>query len=372
MEEFEVWKGKLQHQYLATGQQGYANAAPVVYPEGIEVIDCALGTNPLGTPPAVRRFLEGLQDVPVCGYPQPEPEDLKKAIASKYASWCILPEHVLVSGGSMGVLITLARLMLSPGTSFAGISPQFTDAVLQMLYTGASYQPLRSKGPRFPIEPDLLHQLTKDGSSVIYIDRPNNPTGQVIPLDITEQVARNAMEKKIWVIIDEAYGDFLPDEESAASIDLPNIVTCRSFSKGLGGAGLRVGFAVSRSPELSKAFRTLQPPFAVGILDSLLAEAILGDESYLDETRRYVRAAKEKMIDALNEKKGLTVAETDLRVPIALLTREEGDLAAGLAAAGISCEPGLGFFDLDARSVRLRVPSPAQLDEFLRRIGSMQ
>ena len=366
-----MWKGKLHHQYLATGQQGYASAAPVVYPEGIEVIDCALGTNPLGTPPAVRRFLDGLKDVPVCGYPRPEPENLKGAIASKYRSWRILPEQILVSGGSMGVLVTLSRLMLAPGTSFTGVSPQFTDAVLQALYTGASYQPLRLGGPRFSMEPALLEQLTNDGSSVIYLDRPHNPTGQVIPLETAEKLAREAMKKGIWVIIDEAYGDFLPDEESAASIDLPNIVTCRSFSKGLGAAGLRVGYAVTRSPELASAFRTLQPPFAVGTLDSLLAEAILRDESYLDETRRYVRAAKGKMIDALNEKKGLTVAETDLRVPIALLTREEGDLAAELAAAGISCEPGPGFFDLDERSVRLRVPSPAQLDEFLRRIDAL-
>jgi len=366
-----MWKGKLQHQYLSTGQQGYASAGPVVYPEGIEVIDCALGTNPLGTPPAVRRFLEGLQDVPVCGYPRPEPENLKRAIASKYKSWRILPEQILVSGGSMGVLVALSRLMLAPGTSFTGVSPQFTDAVLQALYTGASYQPLRLQGPQFSIGPAVLEQLTKDGSSVIYLDRPHNPTGQVIPLETAEKLAREAMEKGIWVIIDEAYGDFLPDEGSAASIDLPNVVTCRSFSKGPGAAGLRVGYAVTRSPELASAFRTLQPPFAVGTLDSLLAEAILRDSSYLHEARKYVRTAKEKMVEALKGKKGFTVAETDLRVPIALLTRETGDLAAGLAAAGISCEPGLGFFDLDARSVRLRVPAPAQLDEFLRRIDTL-
>jgi len=197
-----MWKGKLHHQYLATGQQGYANAAPVVYPEGIEVIYCALGTNPLGTPPAVRRFLDGLKDVPVCGYPQPEPEDLKKTIASKYASWRILPQHILVSGGSMGVLVTLSRLLLAPGTSFTGVSPQFTDAVLQALYTGASYQPLRLGGPRFSMEPALLEQLTNDGSSLIYLDRPHNPTGQVIPLETAEKLAREAMKKGIWVIID--------------------------------------------------------------------------------------------------------------------------------------------------------------------------
>jgi histidinol-phosphate aminotransferase len=77
------------------------------------------------------------------------------------------------------------------------------------------------------------------------------------------------------------------------------------------------------------------------------------------------------MTAVLGGKKDLSVAETDPRVPICLLTRESGDLAAGLAAAGISCEAGPGFFDLDERSARLRVPSPGQLDEFLRRIAAV-
>lgn len=366
-----MWKGKLRHRHLSTGQEGYASAVPPAYPEGIEVIDCALGTNPLGTPPSVRRFLEGLENISVCGYPQPEPEKLKETIAGKYASWQVLPEQILVGGGSMGVLVTLSRLLLGPGTFFTGISPQFTDAVLQTLYTGASYKPLRLKGPGFQIGPAILEQLTGQGSPMIYLDRPNNPTGQAISLDSAERIARKAMEEGTWIIVDEAYGDFIPDEESAAAIDLPNVITCRSFSKGQGGAGLRIGFAVCRDPELAAAFRKLQPPFAVGTVDSLLAEAILNDGSFLEETRKYVRSAKEQVTAALREKKDFTVAETDLRVPILLLTQEAGDLAARLASAGISCEAGPGFFDLDQRSARLRVPSPGRLEEFLRRIGSM-
>jgi len=77
------------------------------------------------------------------------------------------------------------------------------------------------------------------------------------------------------------------------------------------------------------------------------------------------------MTSVLGGKKNLSVAEPDPRVPICLLTQETGDLAERLAGAGISCEAGSGFFDLDERSARLRVPSPGQLDEFLRRIASL-
>lgn len=366
-----MWKGKLQDQYLSTGQEGYAFAAPVRYPDGVELIDCALGTNPLGTPPSVKSVLERARELSVCGYPEPEPERLKETIVSQFPSWNVRPEHVLVGGGSMGVLVTLSRLLLGPGASLTGVSPQFTDGVLQGMYTGASYRPVLLEAPGFVLGGDIPQRLIESASTLIYLDRPNNPTGQSLPLEMVERIVREAMNKSTWVVVDEAYGDFIPDEESAASLDLPNIVTCRSFSKGRGAAGIRVGFALTRNRELAAAFRKLQPPFVVGVLDALLAETILRDDRFLEETRRYVRTAKEKTIHALQGKKGLTTAETDLRVPILLLTRESGDLVAMLGSSGISCEPGSGFFGLDNRSVRLRVPAPGQLEEFLRRIDAL-
>lgn len=366
-----MWKGKLNKAYLDTGQEGYATAPVLVYPKGVKVIDCALGTNPLGDSPAVAHFFESSPKISVSPYPMPEPEGLKKSIAEGFPSWNIDKDHVLVGGGSMGVLVTLFRLLAGPESSFTGISPQFTDGVLQGLYTGSAYEPLRLKGPRFALEERDPAELLEEEPSLVYLDRPHNPTGQALPLERVDQLARHAMKKGVWVIIDEAYGDFLPDDQSAAVISLPNVVVCRSFSKGRGGAGLRVGFAVSRSPDLSKAFRTLQPPFAVGVIDSMAAQVLLEDQNFIRETRTYVRKAKERVVEALDKKDGLSVAETDLRVPICLVTADEGDLAVRLAAAGISCEGGRGFFDLDERSVRLRVPAPSQLEEFLRRIAAL-
>ena len=163
----------------------------------------------------------------------------------------------------------------------------------------------------------------------------------------------------------------MDDGESAAVLDLPNVVTCRSFSKGRGAAGIRVGYAVTRNAALASALLTLQPPFTSGILDTMLAEAALRDSSYLEESRRYVLMAKEKILQVLAGKKDVTAADTDLRVPILLLSQKRGDLVRRLADQGISCEPGKGFFDLDNRSVRLRVPSPLQLEEFLQRIARL-
>ena len=366
-----MWKGKLFTEYLSTGQQGYVSAEEVEYPAGIEIIDCGLGTNPLGMPPSLRDVLRTADQISVCGYPDPLADSLRQAIASRYPSWKISVENVIAGSGSMGLLMNLFRLLVGPGTIFAGFSPQFTDGVLQALYTGAAYRPVRLAGPRYSLSSAGLEAALEEGVSLLYIDRPHNPTGQVLSLEELERLARLALERGCWVLADEAYGDFMDDDESAAVLNLPNVVVCHSFSKGRGAAGIRVGYAVTRNAELASALLTLQPPFAAGTLDALLAEAALQDNSYLEESRRYVRRAKEQTLAALAENKDMTAADTDLRVPILLLSQERGDLVQRLADQGITCEPGKGFFDLDNRSVRLRVPSPLQLEEFLLRIERM-
>jgi len=376
-QEIEVfiidWKGTLPQHLFNIDQQGYvsAEAETVRYPDGLERIDCGLGTNPTGMPAAVRAELERLSTCALCDYPAPEPEDLKKGIAATYPCWQVKPEQILPGAGSMGVLVTLLRLLLRPGSVLAGPSPQFTDTILQALFNEASYAPVPLSPPVFRLTADPLLEAVEKAPTLLYLDRPHNPTGQVLPLEDVDRLARRGMEKGVWILSDEAYGDFLPPEESACRLPHPNLVTCRSFSKGLGGAGLRVGYAVTRNEELATLFRRIQPPFAVGTLDAALALAALEDTSFLEKTRRYVRYAKERTLEALRTKAEWTVAETDLRVPIFFLSQESGDLVRRLAAGGILCEAGSGYVGLDNRRARLRVPSPDKLELFLERMGTI-
>lgn len=67
----------------------------------------------------------------------------------------------------------------------------------------------------------------------MYIDNPNNPTGQVISLDVIEEVTKKALEEEVIVVVDEAYGDFMDIKNSAVNLEYPNLIVVRSFSKGL-------------------------------------------------------------------------------------------------------------------------------------------
>ena len=83
--------------------------------------------------------------------------------------------------------------------------------------------------------------------NLIYIDTPNNPTGQILDKKDAIKLLEYTRNLGIGVIIDEAYGDYLSKEHSC--IDLvdkyENLIVIRTFSKGLGLAGIRAGYIIS-------------------------------------------------------------------------------------------------------------------------------
>ena len=74
---------------------------------------------------------------------------------------------------------------------------------------------------------------------MVFVDNPNNPTGQVIPLAEIRRIASAAARLGIGVVVDEAYGDYMAKENSAINLldDFDNVVVLRTFSKRLRSCG---------------------------------------------------------------------------------------------------------------------------------------
>ncbi len=104
-----------------------------------------------------------------------------------------------------------------------------------------------------PLTTDYRHDLAGMLNAVtpktrmVVITNPNNPTGTLLP---HEEIARfvEAVPKEAIVVIDEAYIHFLRDRDYKTAIPLAiehdNVIVVRTFSKGYGLAGIRMGYAV--------------------------------------------------------------------------------------------------------------------------------
>jgi histidinol-phosphate aminotransferase len=201
---------------------------------------------------------------------------------------------------------------------------------------------------RMPAEPDfrfptdrLLDAITS-ATCVIYLTDPNNPTGLGIPAGVVEKIAKAAPQA--FVLVDEAYADF-----SGRTLIGPllehrrNVVVGRTFAKGHGIAGLRVGALVAHPSTLNR-LRAMQLPFSVNCCALAALEAALEDREYLDWYVAESRASRELVYDFCR-RRALAYWPSEANFVLFRAGHDAGAIARALQARGIlvrdkSASPG--------------------------------
>jgi histidinol-phosphate aminotransferase len=108
--------------------------------------------------------------------------------------------------------------------------------------------------------------------------------------------------RRVVVVLDEAYSEYLPDEERADSVhwlaQFPNLVITRTFSKAYGLAGLRVGFALAH-PEVADLMNRVRQPFNVSAVAQTAARAALEDRDFVRSSVEANHSGMRQIIDGL-------------------------------------------------------------------------
>jgi histidinol-phosphate aminotransferase len=137
----------------------------------------------------------------------------------------------------------------------------------------------------FPLD-GMLRALTPN-TRIVYVNNPNNPSGQPIAKDAIRRIARDAGQSLVFV--DEAYHDFLGDNFLSEAAGYPNVLVGRTFSKAYGLAGMRVGVLIA-SPDILQPIRKAMPLFNLNVIAVVALRAALTD---LDFRAWYIAQANE-------------------------------------------------------------------------------
>ncbi|MCC3281892.1 histidinol-phosphate transaminase [Arthrobacter caoxuetaonis] len=278
----------------------YAAGKPPVVIEGLESYKLSSNENPFPPLPSV---LEAISAHPnVNRYPDP----LATALRTELASFLDVPAEDIVTGaGSLGALNQL--LATFTGQNEDGVQDEvvypwrsFEAYPISVGLSGARdvQVPLRSDGHH---DLDAMAAAVTDRTKMVLLCTPNNPTGPVLTRDEVEGFLAKVPEDVI-VVIDEAYEDFVRDPEAVNGVDVyrrhQNVVVLRTFSKGAGLAGLRVGYSISH-PHLTQYLRVAAVPFAVSQIAEQAAVASLRHHSELVERIQALVAERTRVVDGL-------------------------------------------------------------------------
>jgi histidinol-phosphate/aromatic aminotransferase/cobyric acid decarboxylase-like protein len=107
------------------------------------------------------------------------------------------------------------------------------------------------------------------------------------------------------LVLDEAYIDLAPEGTAApVSHDDPRVIRMRTFSKGYGMAGARVGYAIGAAP-LIDAFNKVRNHFGMNRAALVGALAALQDQDWMAHVRAEVSLARDRIAQIARDN-GLT------------------------------------------------------------------
>ena len=328
-------------------------------------IDCSLGVNMEPLPERVTERLKNISEDSLKHYPHSE-EVFDSLLAKLRAQNPTLKRGNLSLGaGSIDLLISLNTLFLNEKKTLLGYAPQFSAYVDDVHFRGTRYigVPLK-KDENYKIDVNEMCRAIKENKpDVVYVDNPNNPTGQILSKQQIFEIHAAADAVDAALIVDEAYGEYMPKADSMVSEvnKLNGLIVVKTLSKGYGMAGMRLGYALA-APEIISQFDKLAIPFNCNGFARELAVSMLRDGDYLQDLLQVTERKSKKLKETLSGK--IKIANTADSTCISLLYTDDAsiDLAETLADVGILSVSGASFDNLSVNSVRLMVPAEKDMD----------
>ena len=215
-------------------------------------------------------------------YPDGSGYELKGKLAARLG---LTPAHFVLGNGSNDVLELVARAFLTRDDSAVHSQHAFVVYPLAIQAIGAKAIEVPARG--YGNDLAAMAKAVRSDTKIVFVANPNNPTGTFSPWVELRRLLE-AVPRNVLVVIDEAYGEYLPDELASPTAawlaDFPNLVVARTLSKAYGLAGLRVGYAFAH-PEAAELMNRVRQPFNVNHLAMVAASAALDDREFVARAR---------------------------------------------------------------------------------------
>jgi len=264
----------------------------------VDSIKIASNENPLGpSPMAVEAIKKAM--VKLNRYPDGSGYDLIRKI-SDYIG--LSPQNIVLGNGSDEIIGMLAFAMLQPGDEAILPNPSFL--MYEIMVRGSGAMPIFVPLTSFCIDLEEIKKKITSKTRMIFLCNPNNLTGTIFSKKNFENFIRE-IPPEVIVVVDEAYIEFVRDQNCAKSIDYIDndrpLITLRTFSKAYGLAGLRIGYGVMPA-EIAGILNRVRLPFNASSLAQAGAVAALEDSVFLKKVISLIHEGLDFLYDALERR----------------------------------------------------------------------
>ncbi len=227
--------------------------------------------------------------------------EFKEGVAKLFRG--ITPEQIVTTHGAAGANHHVFYSLIEPGDRVVSVMPTY-----QQLYSipesfGADLHilPLREENGFLPDIDELRAMVTPD-TKLICINNPNNPTGALMWEPQLMEIVKIAASVGAYLLCDEVYRGLTQDFYYQPSIVelYEKGISVGSMSKVFSLAGLRLGWIVSRDPDVIEKCLIHRDynHISCGLIDEALAAVALRHADRLMDRSRAIVRDNLKILDA--------------------------------------------------------------------------
>ncbi len=278
----------------------------------------------------------------------------------------VKPENVLIGEGSSELLDISDAAYTRGGRKVVGADP--TYATIFQYAAGTN-----SEGILIPLRADYTQDIPAMIRAVkthyrdvglVYLCNPNNPTGVIVRKEDVKQLV-DAVPDDVPVLIDEAYHHFVEDPNYETStkyvLEDRSVIILRTFSKIIGLAGMRLGYAVAPKRIIDQ-MKVYSINYGVNQIVRYGGVAGLADTAAQDKVRKInteLRTKTTKELEAL----GYPVIPSQTNFFMVQIDRDVVQTGAEFKKRGVLV--GRPFPPM-TKHLRVSVGSPEEMDRFMK------
>lgn len=260
------------------------------YPEAIKLNQNEL---PWDLPiPLKEDLFDRIRELPFQRYPLPQPMALKRRLAEDLG---LKPGQIELSNGS-NVMIQALILATALKGKVLVLDPTFSVYEIEAKLFGNKVLKAALPEPdfEFPLQ-KILSLVRQRRPNLIFLANPNAPTGTLFPSEALLEVVKRA---PCLVVVDEAYFQFSKATLLPALKKHPNLVVLRTFSKGFGLGGIRIGY-LAAAEKVAENISKILLPYCLSAISEVTAHFVLDHRAHFDRAVAQVLAERDRMILAM-------------------------------------------------------------------------
>jgi histidinol-phosphate aminotransferase len=320
-------------------------------------VDLSDNTNLWGPHPAALARMRGAAPDDLRCYPEVYADGLRAAVAERFG---VVAECVTTGAGSDDVLDSAFRAAAETGACVRYPAPTFS--VIGDFARMNGMQPRPVPWPEALADPSAL---IGDDTAVVYVCRPNNPTGSLAPLAWLERLLALRRSGGPLIIVDEAYADFAGETLVSRATEVPGLLVVRTCSKALGLAGLRCGFGIARPDTVLEIEKSRGPYKVSRIAAEVAAQALADRDGWVART---LAECLDNRLRLRGELEARGLAQLESHANFILVAAPSGDAVAdnaALRAHGVSTRPFTGIAELGGEALRVTIGPWPMMQRFL-------